>query len=69
LSILIATAKQIKEEAKESQIILVVPPLGQRRQGGEPAPEIRIDPVASAPRKARGLCALQDALLTICFFL
>ena len=34
---------------------------GQRRgdkQGGEPAPEIRIDPVASVPHKARGLCVL-----------
>jgi hypothetical protein len=37
--------------------------------GGEPAPEIQIDPVASVSHKSRGLCALQDALLTICFFL
>jgi hypothetical protein len=34
--------------------------------GGEPAPEIQIDPVASMSHKTRGLCALQDALLTIC---
>jgi hypothetical protein len=35
----------------------------------KPAPEIQIDPVASVSHKTRGLCALQDALLTICFFL
>ena len=37
--------------------------------GGEHTPEIQIDPVASVSHKTRGLCALQDTLLTICFFL
>jgi hypothetical protein len=39
------------------------------KQGGEPAPGIQIDPVASVPHKTRGLCVLQDAQLIICFFL
>jgi hypothetical protein len=33
----------------------------QRRQGGEPAPEIQIDPAAFVSHKAQGL--------TICFFI
>jgi hypothetical protein len=34
--------------------------------GGEPAPEVRTDPMASVPQKTN---AFQDALLTTGFFL
>jgi hypothetical protein len=39
----------------------IPPATGQRRQGGEPAPEIQIDPAAFVFRKA--------GRLTICFYL
>jgi hypothetical protein len=45
--------------AQESQIVPL--PLGGRRQGGEPAPEIQIDPAAFVFHTTERL--------TICFFL
>jgi hypothetical protein len=57
-----ADSKELVREALAHVLLLQSLELaGQRRgdkQGGEPAPEIRIDPVASVPHKARGLCVL-----------
>jgi hypothetical protein len=63
-------ARLPKKKKRRGASVVVPLPLGvgAAETGGEPAPEIQIGPVAPVPHKARGICALQDALLTTCFY-